>query len=97
MFSKVLKFFWYTLAVLHVYVICLSARLSNIDIYTASLVQCKGVAELMTCHLRKSHDFVVSFKKFWGRSGFSSIGAGRLVHASGYQDMHAPYAQLPLD
>ena len=53
-------------------------------------MQCKGVAELMTCHLRKSHGFLVSFKKFWGRSGFSSITAGRLVHASGYQDMHAP-------
>lgn len=33
MLNKFLKFFWYTFAMLHVYVICLSARLSSINIY----------------------------------------------------------------
>jgi len=33
MLSEFKKFFWYTVAVLHVYVICLSVRLSSIDIY----------------------------------------------------------------
>jgi len=31
MLRKFLKFFWYTFAILHVYVMCLSARLSSID------------------------------------------------------------------